>query len=97
MKTESTVVRSASRLLSYLLLGVLVAWTIAPTAIGQTKADGKAKWDSVVAEAKKEGTVVVFGPAGTTLRKIVTERFAKAFPGIKSNFPAPEAMISQLK
>jgi len=86
MKTESTVVRSASRLLSYLLLGVLVAWMIAPTAIGQTKADGKAKWDSVVAEAKKEGTVVVFGPAGTTLRKIVTERFAKAFPGIKIEF-----------
>ena len=58
----------------------------AQVAFGQVKADWKTKWDSVVAGAKKEGTVVVFGPAGTTVRKVVTERFSKAFPEIKIEF-----------
>jgi ABC-type Fe3+ transport system substrate-binding protein len=55
---------------------------VAQSAFGQAKAD----WKSVVAEAKKEGTVVVFGPAGTAVRKVVTEQFSKAFPDIKIEF-----------
>jgi iron(III) transport system substrate-binding protein len=70
----------------YVLFSVLWSCFTAPAVFGQTKADWKTKWDGVVAEAKKEGTIVVFGPGGTTVRKIVTERFSKAFPDIRIEF-----------
>jgi ABC-type Fe3+ transport system substrate-binding protein len=40
------------------------------------------QWDSVVNAAKKEGKVVVFGPAGEIIRNAVVDAFKKAFPAI---------------
>jgi len=84
MKTETIVLTIKYRVLVYVAAALFCC--TAQVAFGQVKADWKTKWDSVVAGAKKEGTVVVFGPAGTTVRKVVTERFSKAFPEIKIEF-----------
>jgi iron(III) transport system substrate-binding protein len=84
MKSEAIFLEIKGRHFFYVLVG-LFCFT-AQLVYAQTKADWKTKWDSVVADAKKEGTVVVFGPAGTTVRKVVTERFSKAFPEIKIEF-----------
>lgn len=56
------------------------------SAFAQSKADGKARWDQVLAEAKKEGKVAVFGPPGDLVRKAMTDGFQKAFPGIVVEF-----------
>jgi len=55
-------------------------------AFGQAKTDGKARWEQVLAEAKKEGKVAVFGPPGDLVRQAMTEGFQKAFPGIAIEF-----------
>src|SRR5258706_9008317 len=70
--------------LHYILIGLFSF--IAQPAFGQAKADGKAKWESTVSEAKSAGSVVVLGHAGTAVRKMVTQRFSKAFPDIKIEF-----------
>ncbi len=61
------------------LAGLLAAWNIFPADAAQ---DWKAKWDQAVSGAKKEGTVVVWGPPGDIIRQALTESFQKAFPGI---------------
>jgi iron(III) transport system substrate-binding protein len=48
----------------------------------QEKAGWQARWDKVVAEAKKEGKVVVEGPPGEFIRNAVVQGFKKAFPEI---------------
>lgn len=40
------------------------------------------KWDAAVADAKKEGKVIVMGPPGDAVRQALTQGFTKAFPGI---------------
>jgi iron(III) transport system substrate-binding protein len=70
----------------YVAFGLFLFCFSTQLAFGQNKSDGKSNWDTVVNEAKREGKVVVFGPAGTTVRKIVTERFGKAFPDIQIEF-----------
>nr|NIO11924.1 hypothetical protein [Deltaproteobacteria bacterium] len=42
-------------------------------------------WDQVVAAAKKEGQVVVAqgGGSGADLRRLMTDRFEKEYPGIR--------------
>ena len=64
--------------LSLLILGALSA-TLNPPAIilAQT-----APWDSAVNAAKKEGKVVVFGPAGEVIRNALVDAFKKSFPAI---------------
>jgi iron(III) transport system substrate-binding protein len=42
-----------------------------------------AEWDKLVAAAKQEGTVVLYGPSGDTLYAALVTRFQKAFPEIK--------------
>jgi ABC-type Fe3+ transport system substrate-binding protein len=61
-----------------LILGALSA-TLNPPAIilAQT-----ASWDSAVNVAKKEGKVVVFGPAGEVIRNALVDAFKKSFPAI---------------
>ena len=48
----------------------------------QSKPSWQEKWDKVLAEGKKEGRVVVFGPPGEVIRTAMVEGFRKAFPGI---------------
>lgn len=55
-------------------------------AFGQSRTDGKARWEQVLTEAKKEGKVAVLGPPGDLARKAMTEGFQKAFPGIVVEF-----------
>ena len=52
------------------------------TAVGQTQGTGSPPWDKVVGAAKKEGKVVVFGPAGELIRNALVESFRKFFPNI---------------
>jgi iron(III) transport system substrate-binding protein len=52
----------------------------------QTVFNWKERWDKTVAEAKKEGTVVVFSSAGQRLRQAMTQEFEKAFPGIRVEY-----------
>lgn len=54
----------------------------ASSALAQTQASWKAQWDKTVSTAKKEGKVVVFGPAGELLRNALVEAFGKSFPDI---------------
>jgi len=52
------------------------------TTLAQTQASWKTQWDKTVSAAKKEGKVVVFGPAGELLRNALVESFSKFFPDI---------------
>jgi ABC-type Fe3+ transport system substrate-binding protein len=51
-------------------------------SLGQTQPAWKQQWDKVVSAAKREGRVVVFGPAGETIRTVLVESFKKSFPDI---------------
>jgi len=63
------------------MVGLLsLVWPIASWA--QTKATGQEKWEKALAEAKKEGKVVVMGPPGDLIRDAMTQGFKKAFPDI---------------
>src|SRR5262245_66634697 len=55
-------------------------------ALAQSDSGWKQKWDTTLAQAKKEGKVVVFGPPGDRIREALTKGFAKAFPDITMEF-----------
>jgi hypothetical protein len=71
-----------------LFAGLLTAWNVSPGFVSPAEAaqDWKARWDRAVNEAKKEGSVVVWGPPGDLIRQALTEGFQKAFPGINVEF-----------
>lgn len=46
----------------------------------------QAEWDRVLAAARKEGKVVVFGPPGAAARRALTEDFQKSFAGIEVEY-----------
>ena len=46
----------------------------------------KADWEQVLEAAKKEGKVMLFGPAGANARQALADGFEKKFPGIKVEF-----------
>ncbi len=73
--------RSMAHILAAAGLGGLFAFS---GALPGTAADwpGKAKWDAVVAAAKKEGRLVVAGPSGRAWRDALL-RFRKDYPDIK--------------
>ena len=60
-----------------LILVALSAISNPPPIIAQT-----APWNSAVSAAKKEGKVVVFGPAGEVIRNAIVDGFKKSFPAI---------------
>ena len=51
-------------------------------SLAQTQPAWKQQWDKTVNAAKREGMVVVFGPAGETIRNALIEAFKKSFPYI---------------
>jgi ABC-type Fe3+ transport system substrate-binding protein len=53
----------------------------------------------VVAEANREGKVVVYGPAGDLIQRYMTEGFRRAFPGITLEWSSGRAteMVSKLE
>ncbi len=44
------------------------------------------EWDSTLAAARKEGKVVISGPAGSDVRDALTEGFQKKYPGIQVEY-----------
>jgi ABC-type Fe3+ transport system substrate-binding protein len=55
-------------------------------AFAQSGAGWKEKWEKVVGGAKKEGSVVVWGPRGDLIRNAITQGFRKAFPDIDIDY-----------
>jgi iron(III) transport system substrate-binding protein len=51
-------------------------------SLAQVAPDWKERWDAILAKAKQEGSVVVWGPGGTLVQRANAE-FEKDFPGIK--------------
>ena len=66
----------------FILALILCAVNLVDTgsALAQTSADWQKKWQSLVAGAKKEGRVVVYGPPGAQIRNGIVQGVAKAFP-----------------
>lgn len=56
------------------------------SALAQARPDWKAKWEKVLAGAKKEGKVIVLGPPGDLIREAMTQGFKKAFPEINIEY-----------
>ncbi len=75
---------------STLFLAVLILLTLfitnAQLALAQSDSAWQKKWDTAVAQAKKEGKVVVLGPPGDGIRDAITQGFTKAFPEITIEF-----------
>jgi ABC-type Fe3+ transport system substrate-binding protein len=74
------------RVLATSLLMVILCGVSAATAASGTQEipDGsRADWEAIVAAAKKEGKVVVYGVPGVDVEKLFKEHFEVAFPGIK--------------
>ena len=55
-------------------------------ALGPSPPAWKQQWDKIVNAGKREGSVVVFGPAGETIRTVLVESFKKSFPEITLEF-----------
>ena len=56
------------------------------TSSAQTKATWQERWEKALAEAKKEGKVVVMGPPGDLIRDAMTQGFKKAFPDVSIEY-----------
>jgi ABC-type Fe3+ transport system substrate-binding protein len=56
------------------------------TGFSQTKPAWQERWEKVLAEAKKEGTVVVLGPPGDLIRNAMIDGFKKAHPSINMEY-----------
>lgn len=67
----------------------LVLAMVLPSAL--FGADPSGDWDKIVAAAKKEGEVLVYGPPGKKRRKALVEEFQKDYPDIKVKFVAGSA------
>ncbi len=71
--------------LIFLLFVLFIPWSaLTPSSLGlaQSEPGWRQQWDKATAAAKKEGKVVVFGPAGELIRNALTAGFIKSFPGI---------------
>jgi iron(III) transport system substrate-binding protein len=73
-----------------LFVAVLILFTIfitnAQLALAQSDSAWQKKWDAALAQAKKEGKVVVLGPPGDGIRDAITQGFTKAFPEVTIEF-----------
>ncbi len=84
MKIRVDVEHAKSAIVLVALLTLFMA--IAQLAWAQSDSGWKQKWDTALAQAKKEGKVVVLGPPGDRIRDAITQGFAKAFPDISLEF-----------
>lgn len=84
MKTILDYIKSALSFAALVLLVLLMVG--ARCALAQGDSDSQKKWDAALAQAKKEGKVVVLGPPGDSIREAITRGFAKAFPDISIEF-----------
>jgi iron(III) transport system substrate-binding protein len=77
-----TVRQGALGVLLFCLLAEAATLAASSTGIGQMGSTQNPPWDKVVNAAKKEGKLVVFGPAGELIRTALVETFKKSFPEI---------------
>ncbi len=80
-----TLIRCVRALATTLLIAAVCNVSAAAAAPAASEyADGsRAEWETIVAAAKKEGKVVVYGVPGVDVEKLFKEHFEVAFPGIK--------------
>jgi len=75
---------------SIIFVAVLILLTLfvtnAQLALAQSDSAWQKKWDTALAQAKKEGKVVVLGPPGDGIRDAITQGFTKAFPEVTIEF-----------
>ena len=81
---------TALQISRFIYAALVLAWlSTAPTpASAQTKPNAKERWVKTVADAKKEGRVVVFAPPGEFIRGAFVDGFKKAYPEIEMEFSA---------
>ncbi len=77
--------KQRSRVFCAALLAGCLVLDAAP-ARAQAKPDAKERWAKTVADAKKEGQVVVFAPPGEFIRGAFVDGFKKAYPEIEMEF-----------
>lgn len=89
--------KKISWIVTALILAGLIACAPAAPAPGSTPAPGttpvprtgwEAKWEKALQEASKEGKVYVYGPPLPELRRALTDRFTKAYPGLGLDYIA---------
>ena len=80
-----TLIRCVRALATTLLIAAFCNVGAAATAPAASEhSDGsRGEWETIVAAAKKEGKVVVYGVPGVDVEKLFKEHFEVAFPGIK--------------
>jgi iron(III) transport system substrate-binding protein len=72
----------------FLLSGLIAAVLLTLPTFGAGAQEWKKEWDKVLAAAKKEGVVFVYGPPGPFQREAVVTGWEKAFPDIKIEYTA---------
>jgi len=80
-----TLIRCVRALATTLPIAAVCNVSAAATApaTGEHSDGSRAEWETIVAAAKKEGKVVVYGVPGVDVEKLFKEHFEVAFPGIK--------------
>jgi iron(III) transport system substrate-binding protein len=70
----------------FFLVAASGSWPRLQPAFSQAKPAWQERWEKVLAEAKKEGTVVVLGPPGDLIRAAMIDGFKKSFPNINVEY-----------
>jgi iron(III) transport system substrate-binding protein len=80
--------RNEKKLLLLALVWIVCAASLTGAGLvsAQTSPDWREKWNNTLAEAKKEGRVVVYGPPGERVRNAVVEGFKKSFPELNIEY-----------
>jgi iron(III) transport system substrate-binding protein len=89
-ETEEAMITILAKVNSIGFFSALVLLTVMATnshfAFAQSDSGWQQKWDTILAQAKAEGKVVVMGPPGDRIRDAITQGFTKAFPDIRIEF-----------
>jgi iron(III) transport system substrate-binding protein len=65
---------------------VPIVLVVVSSAVAQGASVSEPTWEKIVAAAKKEGKVVVFGPTGADVRDAFTQGFQRRYPEIEVDF-----------
>lgn len=68
------------------LIAIVCLLALPISSSAQAKPDWKERWNKTLADAKKEGKVVVFAPPGEFIRGAFVDGFKKAYPDIEMEF-----------
>lgn len=65
---------------------LLIAFVFVSSGVARDASSDEPAWEKIVAAAKKEGKVVIFGPVGADVRDAYTRGFQKKYPEIQVDF-----------